>query len=246
MRKYKYEEMLPDEFLDAVSHLPVFIIPTGLLEWHADHLPLGQDSLKAYGICQRLAERLDGGIVLPPNYIGRPGFSSFVGTLTYSEACVNLMFYEMFNQLKKVGAKAIVLITGHYGPLQVDCIKRVAENFATENPDVSVIAQPEYEGVTVDGVTPADHAALWETSMFWSLYPELIRMDKFNEEPKRKKIYENPQNDYYKEPEHWWWPNDVKQSSPELGKRAIDAIIEHLAARINVEMQMMEQKRTKI
>ena len=50
MRKIRYEEMLPAEFLDAVQHMPVFIVPLGLLEWHADHLPLGQDALKAHGI----------------------------------------------------------------------------------------------------------------------------------------------------------------------------------------------------
>ncbi len=49
MIKAKYEELLPDEFLAAVERLPVFMIPAGLLEWHADHLPLGQDALKPMG-----------------------------------------------------------------------------------------------------------------------------------------------------------------------------------------------------
>ncbi len=230
MPKFKYEEMLPEEFISAVQRLPVFIVPTGLLEWHADHLPLGQDALKAYGICLKLAERLDGGIVLPPIYVGRPGFSSYVGTLTYSEACVNLMLYETMGQLKKVGAQVIVLITGHYGPLQVDCVKRVAENFEREHPDVAVIAQPEYEGVTVDGKVPSDHAGLWETSIFWSLYPQLVHMDKFQAVPTRKKLYPNPPHDYYKENEEWVWHNEVESSSPELGERTVNAIVDHLEA----------------
>ena len=50
-QRYKYEEMLPLEFEEAVRQMPVFFVPTGLLEWHGDHLPLGQDALKAYGIC---------------------------------------------------------------------------------------------------------------------------------------------------------------------------------------------------
>jgi len=41
--KVKYEEMTPEEFMQAVSEMPVFIVPTGLLEWHGNHLPLGQD-----------------------------------------------------------------------------------------------------------------------------------------------------------------------------------------------------------
>ena len=102
--KVKYEEMTPEEFTEAVNKMPVFIVPTGLLEWHGNHLPLGQDTLKAYGICLQVARRLNGGIVLPPNYWGRPGFSTYVGTLTFSEGLVRSLFWELFEQLKKVGA----------------------------------------------------------------------------------------------------------------------------------------------
>jgi len=74
LKKFKYEEMTPNEFLKAVKSMPVFFVPTGLLEWHGEHLPLGLDSLKAYSLCMQTAEKLGGGIVLPPNYYGRPGF----------------------------------------------------------------------------------------------------------------------------------------------------------------------------
>ena len=40
---------------------------------------------------------------------------------------------------------------------------------------MQVIVQPEYEGVKIEGETPADHAGKWETSMFWHMYPELTR-----------------------------------------------------------------------
>jgi creatinine amidohydrolase len=111
--KVKYEEMTPREFIEAVNELHVFIVPTGLLEWHGDHLPLGQDALKAYGICLRVAAKLGGGIVLPLNYWGRPGFSTYVGTLTFSEGLIRSLFWELFEQLRKVGAKIILVVTGH-------------------------------------------------------------------------------------------------------------------------------------
>jgi creatinine amidohydrolase len=85
MKEFRYEYMFPADFLAAVKEMPVFLMPTGLLEWHGNHLPLGQDALKAYGICLETARKLGGGIVLPPNYYGRPGFSTYAGTLTYSE-----------------------------------------------------------------------------------------------------------------------------------------------------------------
>ena len=201
MKKFKYEEMLPDEFLSAVKEMPVFFVPTGLLEWHGDHLPLGQDALKAHGLCMAVAKKLDGGIVLPANYYGRPGFSTYVGTLTFSESLIQQLFYELFDQLRKVGAKVIVLLTGHYGPCQTESLDRIKKVYESEHPDVKVIAQPEYIGVTIDGMIPADHAGKWETSMFWNMYPELTHMEKFKMEPNKKKIYENAPWDYYQEPE---------------------------------------------
>ena len=175
--EYRYEFMFPKQFQEAVKKLPVFFVPTGLLEWHADHLPLGQDALKAYGICSKAAEKLGGGIVLPVNYFGCPGYSTYVGTLTYSEECLRPLFLEYMGQLKKVGAKVIVIITGHYGKCQVDFIKEVAQAFESENPEITVIARPEYEDVLVDGQVPGDHAGKWETSMFWHLYPENVKMN---------------------------------------------------------------------
>lgn len=240
--RFKYEEMTPSEFLEAVEKMPVFILPTGLLEWHGEHLPLGQDALKAYGICLRVAERLDGGIVLPPNYWGRPGFSTYVGTLTFSEGLVRSLFWELFEQLRKVGAKVILVVTGHYGPCQVNCLKGVAEDFNRCYPDVRAIVQPEYEGVEVDGEVPADHAGKWETSMFWSLYPSLTRIEKF--EPGRVEVhsYRDAPYNYYRESPIWEWKEDLRRvASPELGERAIELIVSHLVELVKQNLASLNE-----
>jgi creatinine amidohydrolase len=231
--KVKYEEMLPQEFLEAVKKLPVFLLPTGLLEWHDNHLPLGLDALKAHGLCIKIAEKIGGGIVLPPNYYGRPGYSSYIGTLTFSEACMDLLFTEMFGQLKKVGAIVIVVLTGHYGPCQVDFIKRVSKNYMTENPEVTIISQPEYEGIMIENEVPADHAGKWETSIFWHLYPNLTHIENFSIQTSTKKIYPMPPNDFYKEKEEWIWGEDLsKVASPELGEICVELISNHIADQI--------------
>ena len=228
-RTYRYEEMLPDEFLQAVQEMPVFIVPTGLLEWHADHLPLGQDALKAHGICEEIARKLGGGIVLPPNYYGRPGYASYVGTLTFSERCLTLLFTELLAELEKVGARVVLILTGHYGSCQVDFIKKVAQDFQNGHPHMRILAQPEYEGVTVDGESPEDHAGLWETSMFWHLHPHLTHMDKFNEIPKPMRVYDNPPNTKGPDRENWRFGDPVlPRASRELGARAVDIITDYI------------------
>ena len=228
-RTYRYEEMVPQEFLAEVERMPVFIVSTGLLEWHGDHLPLGQDTLKAYGICGRVCEKLGGGILLPPHYWGRPGFSTFVGTLTFSEQAMFGLFTEVFTQLVKVGGRVILLVTGHYGGCQVDFVKTVASEFQAGHPDVRVIAQPEYEGVTVDGERPADHAGKFETSMFWHLYPHLTRIEAFRPGPYTVHQYEDPPENVYHESPNREWQEDLREvASPELGEKCVEAISDHL------------------
>jgi len=233
MKECRYEYMFPNDFIEAVNELPVFIVPTGLLEWHADHLPLGQDTLKSYGICLEVARKLGGGIVMPMQYFGRPGFSTYAGTLTYSEETLYPLFYDMMGQLKKAGAKVIVIITGHYGSCQVDFIKKVTNDFAAANPGVKVIGRPEYEGVEVNGQCPADHAGKWETSMFWAMYPDKIRWETYKTKLNNMKIYENAPLDYFKEPADWDFGEDLREtSSVELGRQAIDAITDTIVADI--------------
>ena len=240
MEECRYEYMYPNDFIRAVEKLPVFIVPTGLLEWHANHLPLGQDTLKAYGICLETARKLGGGIVLPPNYFGRPGFSTYAGTLTYSEETLYPLFYDYLGQLKKVGARVIVVITGHYGHCQVDFIKKVTGDFNLANPDVKVIGKPEYEGVEVDGQVPADHAGKWESSMFWALYPDNIRWETYDTRMNDMKIYHDAPLDYFKEPADWDFKDDLrKSSSPELGRKAIDAITDAIVAEINNALHVL-------
>jgi len=239
--KTRYEEMTPREFLEAVEKMPVFIVPTGLLEWHGDHLPLGQDALKAYGICLRVAEKLGGGIVLPPNYWGRPGFSTYVGTLTFSDGLIRMLFWELFEQLRKVGAKLILVVTGHYGPCQVDCLKGVADDFNRCHPDVHVTVQPEYEGVEVDGETPADHAGKWETSMFWYMYLHLTVLEDFK--PGRIEVYNYPDApyNYYRENSVWEWREDLRTvASRELGRMAVDIIVDHLVELVRRKLEERE------
>lgn len=227
-----YEKMLTGEFLQAVEEMPVFIVPCGLLEWHGDHLPLGQDALKARGICEAIADKLQGGIVLPPVYFGRPGYSSYAGTLTFSEACLTMLFTELLTELEKVGAKVVLLLTGHYGPCQVDFVKKVAADFAQTHPGMRILAQPEYEDIAVDGKLPCDHAGIWETSMFWYFHPELTHMEELKLIPNKKRYYDNPPNDYYYETEEWEFSNDVQNASPALGAKAVDTIAEHLAQKL--------------
>lgn len=229
----RYERMYPDGFHKAVGDLPVFFVPAGLLEWHGDHLPLGTDAEKAHGICLEAARRLGGGIVLPPLYIGRPGYSRRIGTLTFSAPCVELVLTELLEQLAKVGAKVVVILSGHYGDCQVDCVKRTAREFEVEHPEVRILALPEYEDVLVDGERPADHAKRWETSLMKAVSPGSVRLEAYRTGEQPIEVYADVPNDYYKEDARWSPQIDLASLDLDaLGRKALDAIADHLVDRV--------------
>lgn len=67
--KVDYEELLPHEFENRISCMPLAYVPLGTLEWHGHQNLLGADFIQARGFFRIAARRL-GGIVLPPIWLG--------------------------------------------------------------------------------------------------------------------------------------------------------------------------------
>jgi len=239
--KFKMEEMAPAEFKAAVSERPVFILAAGILEWHADHLPLGTDALKMRGIAERLAEAT-GAILLPQNWFGVVGFDQMLGTITFSKGLVKQVLAEFFENLEKLGARLILLLTGHYGPYQVETIEEAAAEYMAHS-KVHIIAQPEYEGVDFsDFPCEPDHADKYETSLMMALYPHLVQMEKYKAELEIPLEYEYRENPWgYKSPRgKWRFSSDLlEHASPELGERLSRAIVDHLRKRIEEALALL-------
>ena len=239
--KSKMEEMTPAEFKAAVAGNPVFIVATGILEWHADHLPLGTDALKMRGIAERLAAETNA-ILLPQNWFGVVGYDEMLGTITFSKPLVKQIMAEFFENLEKMGAKLIVFLTGHYGPYQVETIKEAAAEYMARG-RVRIIAQPEYEGVDFSGFPcNADHADKYETSLMMRFYPQLVQMEKWRPQLEIPYDYEPRGNAWgYRSPRGAWTfsPDFREHASPELGERLAAAIVAHLKKRIAEELAVL-------
>jgi creatinine amidohydrolase len=237
-RKFKAEEMTPAEFKAAMAERPVVIVATGILEWHGDHLPLGTDALKMRGIAERLAEEA-GAILLPQNWFGVVGYDEMLGTITFSKDLVKRILTEFFENLEKMGAKLIVLLTGHYGPYQVETITEAAQEYMAGS-SIRIIAQPEYEGTDFSGFPcEPDHADTYETSLMMAIRPELVQMDKYRREVPIPYAYEYRENPWgFRSPQgSYHFSDDLpQQASPELGERLREAIVTHLSRRIDEEL----------
>jgi creatinine amidohydrolase len=190
MQKVAYELMYPAELEQAIDACPVAYVPCGLLEWHSTYLPLGTDGLKMEELGRRIAMK-HGGVVLPPFYVGMPGYSSFQGTLTYTRETVYRVFLETFGELGKIGFKVIVALGGHYGKPQERTLKAAAAAYEGEG-KARVWVLHESEVVEELGIG-VDHAGPWETSMGIELIPDLVDLSNFRPGLQNPKIYSLPE-----------------------------------------------------
>jgi creatinine amidohydrolase len=181
-RKVRYEEMLPYELERAVAEFPVAYCAFGSLEWHGRHLPLGNDTLKAYHILLRTAEKF-GGVVVPPVYWGflskwHPWTMNFFPDS--KKQIVEELYQSIFLGLVDVGFKVIIGVTGHDVKEQKAAMQKAVEAVQkTGKATGYAMMEGDLYDLTEDGM---DHAAHWETSLLMHLRPELVDMKQIKHE----------------------------------------------------------------
>ncbi|MCC6485172.1 MAG: creatininase family protein [Armatimonadetes bacterium] len=183
----RWERMFPDQLEAAFQACPVVYFAYGLCEPHGYHNALGLDALKAHGICVRAA-REHGGIVAPPDYwhihessgsapwahneigqVPRTWLSAIPPWQHFKNVCYHIRAAD------RLGFKAAILLTGHYGPNWNDLktlVEIVQPRVGTRLyslPDFEA-NQPGFSG-TGDG---GDHAGKVETSLLWALEPDCV------------------------------------------------------------------------
>lgn len=205
MPGHRYTHLFLSEFRDMLNRHPVAYIPVGLLEWHADHLPLGTDCLRAESVCDKAAEQL-GGIVLPVLYTSRPGYSSFEGTLVFSRETAVAVAVELCRQLEKVGFKAALFLSAHGGPAQRAFLADVAARYQGRMSVLTLCL-----GVAAGR---GDHAGVSETSDMLAAAPDLVQLQLFAYPENPIVRYEVPPEQLWPEElKPWIWQVDVRQQA---------------------------------
>jgi len=200
MEKIRYEEMLPHEITARRKKFPAAFIGLGTLEWHSEHLAVGNDALKAEKLCELAAER-SGGFAFPTLWYGEPrvaglmepnydpdgkikfimGFQERKFSTDYfgKTAEEQVQFYQalLFHiliQLNTLEMKAVCLLCGHY-PIY-DWANPVVERFNAAFHDTQAFAGIEFTYPGISDHVGGDHAAKWETSYLWYLRPDCVDM----------------------------------------------------------------------
>jgi len=203
MEKVRYEEMLPHEIVARRAKFPAAFIALGGLEWHGEHLAVGNDALKGEKLCELAAAR-SGGFAFPTLWYGEPrvshlmevnhdadgrirttmGFKAEKFALDYfgdspqeQERFYQHLLRHVLVQMNTLEMKAVCLLCGHY-PI-ASWAQPAVEEFNAAFADTRAFAaiEPGYAGNSPDA--GGDHAAKWETSYLWHLRPDCVDMGVF-------------------------------------------------------------------
>lgn len=172
MTIYQLEKMFPTEIEARLAVNPTLFLPFGTVEWHSHHLPVGLDGLVAEGICRRAADLADA-ILAPVSYWAVGGVP-YPYTLNLPVEIIEPLLVAVFEQFGAMGFRVIMAFTGHFGLDQTLTIKRAALTVMERSP-VTILPLTEYDLVTDS--YKGDHAAVGETSLLWTLYPDLVRLE---------------------------------------------------------------------
>ena len=239
MEKVRYEEMLPHEIVARRRRFPAAFIGLGGLEWHGEHLAVGNDALKAEKLCELAAARA-GGFAFPTLWYGEPRVtklmeansepvwrSSILRKMRFKKAKFDMdyfaatpeeqvefyqrLVYHVLVEMNTLEMKAVCLVCGHY-PLR-DWANVAVRKFNRNFRDTRAFAGIEFHYPPKSKDVGGDHAAKWETSYLWYLRPDCVDMSVFLGREKEKLIGVGG-------------IDPRKEASIEVGRRACDLIVE--------------------
>lgn len=214
--KVQWELMLPHEMQAALEACPTAFVPLGTLEWHGYQNALGLDALKAHALCVRAA-RQGGGIVLPALYGGVGGVEEPYTVVmepepTFSSHLLEPWLRAILAELKRIGFRAAIVLTGHYGASQQMAVRETAVR-ESQRLAIPVLGTPEYF-LAMDAGYMGDHGGRFETSLLMALHPNLVDLSRLEGQPPYRGIGGG---------------DPKRESSAEEGERVSRVIVDRLA-----------------
>jgi creatinine amidohydrolase len=168
------------------------ILPVGSTEQHGYHLPVGTDTMVAISIAEDAALKANV-LVAPPLWFGwSPHHMVLPGTITIRPEILIEIMFDIINSLQRHGFDKYILLNGHR-IVNISWLQIAAERAQRELGIKAVIFDPAYmskEFTQNLGWGEVGHAEEIETSHLWYKYPELVKMDKAQDNPhNHRRIY---------------------------------------------------------
>lgn len=163
----------------------VAILPTGALEAHGPHLPLGTDVIIAEAMARSAGERLaamEWEVIILPSlaFTPAPFAAGFPGTVSVSAGTLERMIVDIGLALTTHGIRVLAVANAHLDPAHREAIaaagtKLEPEGVAFAAPDITRRSQAKR--LTAEFQSGASHAGRFETSIVLAARPELVDDD---------------------------------------------------------------------
>jgi creatinine amidohydrolase len=165
---------------------PIGLIPTGAVEQHGPQLPLGTDCFIAEELARRIAEAIEGPVIVAPVVPG--GLSThhlaFPGTVTLPEEVFGGALDAYVAAFDRIGIRRIAIFSGHGGNMgflgryEAAHAERGSETRLIAHHDFGGYVEAMFAGARAAGFEPGVtdmHAGGVETSQGLALFPQLVR-----------------------------------------------------------------------
>ena len=162
----------------------VAILPTGALEAHGPHLPLGTDIVIAEAMARAGAQRLSARslevLVMPPLPVAPAPFAAaFAGTIHTPAEATTMMVAGVARSLADHGIRITAIANAHHDPAHIDALRAAVASVAKDRR--ATIVFPDLtrrrwaERLTEEFRSGACHAGRYESSIVLAERPEAVK-----------------------------------------------------------------------
>lgn len=214
----------------AANWLPV--IPTGVLEQHGPHLPIGTDNIIVEAVCRRAVGDHPRTLLCPVmTYATATPMRNFPGSFIVRPATFMRALSDICITMARQGFVRALIVNGHGGNTHVaqTALREAAETddrlktYFIHLYDIQEPLWQQYANSRRQG-----HACWYETSVLMAVRPDLVRKDKI-----ASGWFPNDGIPCRKEVDWWDWRRetptgvlgDTQWASPETGRQILDAMV---------------------
>jgi len=178
-----YLPALTRDELEAIPNKDraLVIIPTGAIEQHGHHLPVGVDAILGQAWLENIFPRLKSDAVVyvaPPLTYGKSNeHSTFPGTLSISASTLRRLLLATATQLRALGFRQIAVLNTHGGNSAV-VVYTLREIQTTLGLRAGLLGWPYKPEQTPQEAAYGFHAGEAETSLMLTVADELVDMTK--------------------------------------------------------------------
>jgi creatinine amidohydrolase len=223
----RWEHLTSPDFARGVKDTGVCILVMGVLERHADHLPLGTDYINGHKLAEMASEQ-EPAMVFPPFYFGQIYEARcYPGTVTLKPSLLLDLVQSVMDEIGRNGFKKIILFNAHGGnmsflPFLAQCSLWEEKPYSVYYHTWEMSPEDEKNWNALLDTTNHNHACECETSISLANHPELVHMDRVPAEPadplNRLNIFANFSGIswYANYPEHY--AGDARTATAEKGR----------------------------